>query len=345
MRKERKDPSNLLCLCLGIDPVPFETKRYGVDRTLFLLEISYSTVLLGTPKSNLRRRVMEATQETASPLQGMVDLFLLSLLGIENTIAAYRSDLAQLISFLSGRAIVEWSQVTSEVLVHYVAGFAEQDYSNSTRGRKVASIKSLCLFLTEQGVFKENPASALQTVKVYRYASAILLRQGDLDRLLKVENGEDPEAVRDRAMFSLCVSGLRSSELLVLQVEDIAVDKGAVQTRGKNERLVQIYPTGVPALRAYLDHARPILVRDREPHRILFVVAREGGPLTSRQWLWHALRKHAKRLGGFPGFITVDDVRRSGAWHQFRAGIPVSEIQKNLGHSNRNTTLTMVGSG
>ena len=154
-----------------------------------------------------------------------------------NTLDAYRNDLSQLVKHLlskSGRESVAWAEVDENALSEYILHLHDLEYSETTRARKMASMKSLFSFLAEDGVVKGNPTANLSPPRIGRNLPKAL-SVGEVDRLLAAPSQvHTPEGVRDQAMLELLyATGMRVSELISLNVEDIFDDGGSVRCFGK----------------------------------------------------------------------------------------------------------------
>ena len=261
-----------------------------------------------------------------------------------NTVSAYRNDLYQLVEFLQGRleggdAAGEepWTRVGEDLLLDYVLQLDRQGYSETTRARKLASLRSLFAFLQEEGVVERDPTENLSAPRVGRNLPEALTPQ-EVERLLAtVSRGHSPEALRDHAMVELMyASGTRVTELVSLNVEDVDLEQGFLRCMGKGskERVIPIHRRAVEALERYLREGRPHLLR-RRSGRALFL-NRRGERLT-RQGFWLILKKHAQKAG-ITRRITPHTLRHSFATHLLQGGAPLRHVQELLGHASIATT-------
>ena len=258
-----------------------------------------------------------------------------------NTLAAYRNDLYQLVEYLrSDRGdskVGGWRDVDGQVLSTYVLRLHDLGYSDATRARKVASAKSLFGFLLEEGLIERDPTEDLSSPRLGRSLPDTLGVE-DVERLLASSSaGDSPESNRDRAMLELLyASGMRVSELVSLDLEDVDLDRGSVRCFGKGskERVVPIHRKAVEVLRSYLDEGRPALATKRSGQTV-FLNHRGDG--LSRQGFWLVLKKYAKR-SGIKGKITPHTLRHSFATHLLQGGAPLRHVQELLGHASITTT-------
>ncbi|MGH2561957.1 MAG: tyrosine recombinase [Thermomicrobiales bacterium] len=262
-----------------------------------------------------------------------------------NTIAAYRNDLRQFIAYLASPPVAHhatpvgrWVELTDEHLNRYLLYLREREYAASTVARKTAAIKSFCHFLLSDGVMRADPAANMASPKVDKYVPKAI-SPDDVAKLLAqpCSNAEShrPEALRDRAMLeTLYASGMRVSELVSLNLDDVELERGTVQCAGKagRRRIVPLSASAIESLRPYLAGARPLLALNDE--QALFLNHR-GSRLT-RQGFWLILKSYAQQAG--IGDITPHTLRHSYATHALRHGADLRDIQQVLGHVSISTT-------
>ena len=256
-----------------------------------------------------------------------------------NTVAAYRNDLNQLVEYLQSRngGGDGWAEVDDRIVSAYLLRLHEQGYSDTTRARKVASAKSLFSFLIEEGVITRDPTENLSSPRLGRSLPEVLTVE-EVSRLLAVaSDGDTPEAKRDLAMLELLyASGMRVSELVSLNLDDVNLEKGSVRCFGKGskERVIPIHDKAVDVLKSYIDGARPVPASRPSAHSLF--LSRRGERLT-RQGFWLILKAQAKRAG-INGKITPHTLRHSFATHLLRGGAPLRHVQELLGHASITTT-------
>jgi integrase/recombinase XerD len=262
----------------------------------------------------------------------------------QNTIAAYRNDLQQFIAWLGAppeedqvSPVTEWEQLTDDHLGAYLLHLRSRDYAASTVARKTAALKSFSGWLRNEKIVGEQVGTRLSSPKVDKYVPRAISRD-DVERLLRqprAQSPDRPESIRDHAMLTVLYdSGMRVSELVSLDVEDIDLDASTVKCQGKagRSRVVPLGAAAAAAVRDYLEQARAHLVTGETPS--LFVNHR-GGRLT-RQGFWLILKSYAQRAG-IDG-ITPHTLRHSYAAHALGNGAELADIQKQLGHVSISTT-------
>ena len=255
-----------------------------------------------------------------------------------NTLAAYRNDLEQLTEFLqsvNGRVV--WNEVSEQTISEYVLYLHGLGYSETTRARKIASAKSLFGFLVGEGTLEGNPTSNVSAPRIGRSLPKALTIE-EVDRLLAAPGQvHTPEATRDQAMLELLyASGMRVSELLSLDLEDVSIGTGAVRCFGKGgkERVVPIHNQAIESVRFYIEEVRPGLLGSKSTSAVF--LNRRGNRLT-RQGFWLILKGYCSKVG-LDGKITPHTLRHSFATHLLHGGAPLRHVQELLGHASINTT-------
>lgn len=258
-----------------------------------------------------------------------------------NTVAAYKNDLQQFDSFvtsLNGNGKPrEWDKAERELIVEYLLTLRKKNYAEATVARKVAALKSFFQYLQAEGTIRGNPAESLESPRVGRSLPKPL-SVTQVDELLEQPMKRNtPEARRDRAMLELLyAAGLRVSELVSLNVEDLNMSGPYVRCMGKGskERTIPIHEQAAAAVAAYLDDGRAALVKARKENALF--VNRRGERLT-RQGFWLILKQYAKEAN-IPSPVTPHTLRHSFATHMLRGGAPLRNVQELLGHANISTT-------
>jgi integrase/recombinase XerD len=258
-----------------------------------------------------------------------------------NTLAAYRTDLLQFGRFLAERKREATSAEPSD-LSDFLADLAQGDgngrppCSTATVHRKAACLRSFYRHLRREEAIEDDPAARLQTPRRGRKLPEVL-SYAEVQRLLAQPRGDDPTTFRDRALLELMyASGLRASETISLEIQDVDLEQGVVRARGKGskERLVPVGGKAVAAVRAYLRAGRPKLVSSPE-ERKLFLNFR-GGPLT-RQGLYKIVLRHAESAG-LGDRMSPHTLRHSFATHLLTGGCDLRSVQEMLGHADLSTT-------
>ena len=208
--------------------------------------------------------------------------------------------------------------------------------SPATIHRKSACLRSFYRHLRREGLRDSDPTAGLSAPRRSRKLPHVLTR-GEIERLLAQPSGTDPNALRDRALLELMYAcGLRASEAIGLDSDDVDTDERVLRARGKGskERIVPIGQAAARAVRIYLERGRPALVKGR-PETRLFVNFR-GGPLT-RQGLYKIVRRHATSAG-LADRMSPHTLRHTFATHLLAGGCDLRSVQEMLGHADVSTT-------
>jgi integrase/recombinase XerD len=258
-----------------------------------------------------------------------------------NTLAAYRTDLLQFGRFLAERGRDATSAEPSD-LSDFLADLAQGDgngrppCSTATVHRKAACLRSFYRHLRREEAIEDDPAAQLETPSRGRKLPEVL-SYAEVQRLLAQPRGDGPTTFRDRALLELMyASGLRASETIALEIQDVDLEHGVVRARGKGskERLVPVGGKAVAAVRVYLRVGRPKLVRPPEESK-LFLNFR-GGQLT-RQGLYKIVLRHAESAG-LGDRMSPHTLRHSFATHLLTGGCDLRSVQEMLGHADLSTT-------
>lgn len=271
-------------------------------------------------------------------MKAQVDTYL-TYLAVErgfsgNTIMAYRNDLYSLTEFISTNGHAkEWNQVNANHLSEFALLLQSKGYSDTTRARKTAAVRSFFSFLVDEHLVDSNPANDLTSPKIGRSLPAALT-EDEVVRLLEAPGTlNTPESRRDKAMLELLyATGMRVSELVALQIADVNLVGEFVRCMGKGskERLIPFHDQALNAIRHYIEEARNTFISD-STEQALFL-NRRGERLT-RQGFWLILKEHARRAG-ITTPATPHTLRHSFATHLLRRGASLRQVQEFLGHAS-----------
>ena len=159
----------------------------------------------------------------------------------------------------------------------------------------------------------------------------------EVEALLRTPDGDAPNALRDRAMLELLyATGMRVSELVGMDLEDMDLEQEFVRCYGKGskERLVPIHARAADTVKAYLVGGRPKL-SDRLSGRAVFLNQR--GERLTRQGFWLILRGLTQKAE-IQRKVSPHTLRHSFATHLLRGGAPLRHVQELLGHASITTT-------
>jgi integrase/recombinase XerD len=252
-----------------------------------------------------------------------------------NTRQAYASDLTQYLSTLTQLGVTEWNEVTRAHIVKHMEELSQAGRAASSLRRAVSSIRTFHHHLKMTGGATTDPALYLETPKAERHLPDTW-SQDEVERLLDSVPTSDPLALRDLAMLELLYgTGMRVSELLGLDLDDLQFELGYLQCEGKGEsaRIIPVSSVAQSFVERYIQQARNGL-GGRETEA-LFLNGR-GGRL-SRQGFWKMIKRRAKEAG-IQKEITPHVLRHSFATHLLENGADLRAIQQMLGHADLSTT-------
>ena len=257
-----------------------------------------------------------------------------------NTLAAYQSDLSQLVVCVRSSASGHESNLQSlntEVLAGYMRDLMEKKYSQATVARKVAAAKSFLKYLVESGKLRGDLTPNLSSPQVNKLSPKPLSVSEVRRFLAEPAKSVSVEAKRDRAMLELLyATGLRASELMALNVGDINIAQKNVVCRGSksNVRIVPIDGHITHIIEEYIVEVRPRLLNDDS--EIALFLNRRGERLT-RQGFWQIIQGYAEKVG-LDGKVTPRSLRHSFAAHKLSSGADLESVQTLLGHTHISTT-------
>ena len=215
----------------------------------------------------------------------------------------------------------------------YSAWLTGQGFAASTVARRLASLRSYFRYLRRQGLVGSDPSIGLRNPKQARRLPR-LLRVDEVIRLLDAVPTDTPPGVRDRAMLeTLYGGGLRVSELVGLNLDDLDITQQLVRVRGKGrrERLSPVGPMALHWIGAGFRSGGPSL-----PHEKALFLNQRGTRLTTRS-VGRLLEAHLLR-GGLVNAASPHTLRHSFATHLLDRGADLRSVQELLGHRNLTTT-------
>ncbi|MCD8382303.1 MAG: site-specific tyrosine recombinase XerD [Clostridiales bacterium] len=250
-----------------------------------------------------------------------------------NTVSSYLRDVNQFADYLSQRN-GELSTVGQDEVQEYAQWLSGQGKSAATVTRALASLKCFFHWMVEQGRREDNPAEGVKTAKVERKLPKILTSK-EVELLLEQPECVDMKGYRDHAMLELLyATGIRVSELIGLNVDDVFLTAGFIRCEGKDKnRIIPMYPTALKALTDYLRDVRPKLAVEGE--EALFV--NMNGTRMSRQGFWKLIKYYGEKAG-IQSDITPHTLRHSFAAHLLENGADIHAIQEMLGHADISST-------
>ena len=258
-----------------------------------------------------------------------------------NTLAAYQSDLAQLAAYVKSSSsmgeIGALQLLNTELLLGYMRDLREKKYAQSTVARKVAAAKSFLKFMVDTGRFRGDLTPNLASPQVNKPVPKSLSVSEVRHFLAEPAKLSSIEAKRDRSMLELLyATGLRASELMALNVDDIDLRANKVRCQGGRTgvRVVPIDGYVTQMVKEYIDEIRPRIVNNEV--EVALFPNRRGERLT-RQGFWQIIQGYADKAG-LSGKVTPRSLRHSFAAHKLSSGADLESVQELLGHTHLSTT-------
>lgn len=269
----------------------------------------------------------------------LLDLYIAFLRAERNlapkSVDAYARDIRDYLGHLQERGL-QVEAVTREDVLEHLAFLAEKGLSPRSRARHLAALRGFHRFLEDEKLAAKNPAEDLDTPK-HAKKLPVYLSVEEVERLLAAPGDATVVGTRDTAMLEvLYATGLRVSELVTLQLNDVNLVDGYLVAygKGRKERVVPLGKKAIGAVAAYLGGPRQAILKGREA-RALFVTPRGKG--FSRMGFWKLLRRYAVGAG-ISKPLSPHKLRHSFATHLVERGADLRAVQAMLGHADLATT-------
>ena len=253
----------------------------------------------------------------------------------DNTIASYMRDIRQFSQWLNineGIDVIDASQLNISDYLHHQK---TEGRSGATLSRCLASLKNFYLYLVSSGFLEKTPVTDIHVDRGEKKLPQILTGR-EIELLLSQPVCVDAKGYRDKAMLEvLYATGMRVSELINLDADDVNLDLGVIKCNGaKKTRAIPLYPMALRALSIYMREVRESMISDPD-EKALFVNV-SGGRM-SRQGFWKIL-KHYQDTAHIDKEITPHTLRHSFAVHLLENGADVGSLQELMGHCDISST-------
>jgi integrase/recombinase XerC len=250
-----------------------------------------------------------------------------------HTVRSYHSDLEQLSTFLGDKDL---SAVDHQTLRRFIAHLMQVDVKKSSIARKLSAIRTFFRYLNREGILTSNPARLVATPRREQRLPAVLTAD-DAIRLMESPKAKKPAdhdaMLRDRAVLeTLYSTGIRASELIGMNREDIDRHDSLIRIRGKGRR-ERIVPVGAKAL----DAIDAYLGRLAGSSDVAAVFLGPSGKRLTARTVQRILENHRKQLGLLQK-ASPHTLRHSFATHLLESGADLRAIQELLGHASLSTT-------
>lgn len=259
----------------------------------------------------------------------------------ENSVVSYKNDLYRYLKFLAGDLhIKDLGGVSLHHIENYLEELSAMGLSASTIARNISSIRGFHEFAVVDQLAAANPAELVELPKKARKLPEVL-NPSEAAAILETPNRESDVGIRNAAILEcLYATGMRVSELIELELDNLFFEIGFIRVIGKGnkERLVPVGEIAQSALEHYIEVVRPKFKSKKNPQKAgnkIFLNQR-GGPL-SRMSIWNIVNETAERAG-ITKNVYPHIFRHSFATHLLEGGADLRAVQEMLGHSSIITT-------
>ncbi len=252
----------------------------------------------------------------------------------KSTYDAYVRDVSLFLNYVDISVSHDIRDVRESDLEGFKKALEKCGKTPSTLNRSFASVKSFYRFLKVAGIQSYDPTEKFRAVKQEKKVPTILSGK-EVDRLLKMPDINTPKGCRDRAMLELLyATGMRVSELIDLDLDDILLSRNVVCCRSGNViRNIPIYSAAKNAVRDYLLRVYPYY--SQNDNNALFI--NMNGTRLTRQGFWKIVKQYADELE-LKVEITPHTLRHSFAAHLIENGASVEDVKEMLGHADISST-------
>ncbi len=270
----------------------------------------------------------------------LIDLFIDTLWSEKGlsrlTLDAYQRDLKLFLRWLE-KEKMPLLQVKQDKILQYLAFKVEQKSTARSNARLLSTLKQFYRYLVRTGQRVDDPTELISAPKINRLLPATLT-EDEMENLLNAADIKTDFGLRDRCMLELMYSsGLRVSELVSLELNQINQNLGLIRLTGKGnkERVVPIGEEALYWLKKYVQESRPALLKPSFPSDALFLSSR--GTAITRQAFWQHIKKYLIKAG-IKSSYSPHSLRHAFATHLLNHGADLRTVQMLLGHSDLSTT-------
>jgi integrase/recombinase XerC len=253
-----------------------------------------------------------------------------------HTIKAYRTDLAQFAEYVGPQS---WRDIDHVLIRGYLANLYERGLSKTSVARALAALRSLYKWLAQEGEVEQNPAALVATPKLPKK----LPRVPTIEEVNTVLDSAMPEcsafAERDQVILELLYGcGIRNSELIGINLDDIRWSNEMILVRGKGrkERYVPFGDSAKAAVQVYLPTRQRVLGETRRATEKALLTNLRGQRLTTRS-VGRIVKQIAVARGLSPD-VHPHTLRHAFGTHMLEEGADLRAIQEMLGHERLSTT-------
>lgn len=254
----------------------------------------------------------------------------------DNTIVSYRQELRHLQKFLQEQNISDIKDVDRYTILNYLNALKQTGRARSSSIHTISSLRKFFKYLLLNERIQTDPMTNIDPPKRAQHLPSVLTTE-EVERLLKVPDTTKPLGIRDRAILEVMyATGLRVSELIALNLNELHLEMGLIETVGKGnkQRIIPIGDVAIDWLERYINGPRRALLGSKRYNEIF--LNQHGHPLT-RQGVWKNLKAQVQKAR-IEKNITPHTLRHSFATHLLENGADLRIVQELLGHADISTT-------
>ncbi len=252
-----------------------------------------------------------------------------------NTISSYMRDIRQFSQWLHESEGIDVIDATQLNISNYLTHLEADGRTGATISRNLASLKNFYSYVVSSGFLEKMPMTDIRVNRGEKKLPQILTGR-EIELLLSQPVCVDAKGYRDKAMLEVMyATGIRVSELIELDVDDVNLEQGIVKcSGGKKSRAIPLYPAALKALTAYLRDVRDTMIASPDESALFVNIS---GVRMSRQGFWKIL-KHYQASAHIAKEITPHTLRHSFAVHLLENGADLGSLQELMGHSDISST-------
>lgn len=255
----------------------------------------------------------------------------------KNTLESYERDLQQFMEYLQRQGVTAWKETSKTNIAGYLSQLKLLGRASATLSRNLVSIRALYQYLVKERLVDSDPSLYIEAPKLEKKLPKVLSVE-DVGKLLDAPQPELVSGARDKAMLELLyATGIRVSELISLNVDDVHLQLGFIRCMGKGgkERNIPLSSIAIRCLTAYIHKDRKKLLKKSADEEALFIG--HLGTRMTRQGFWKILKRYAGEMN-IASEITPHALRHSFAAHLIENGADLRSVQEMLGHSDISST-------
>ena len=243
----------------------------------------------------------------------------------KNTCSAYQNDLHQFLAYLEENKVFDWNKVTETRMKAYLLYLKKQGKTMSTIARNLASIKKFVYYLVCQRVMDHDPTERIHSPKSEKSIPKSISRE-EINRLLVQPDTFILKGKRDRAILELLyATGIKVTELIELQIEDVNLRFGCITIHSKDkERVIPLSQSAKEALDIYIRELKRI--ECKQP----YLFCNRNYTQLTRQGVWKLVKEYAAKAG-IEDKLSIQIIRNSFASHMIENGADLQSMQELLG--------------